>query len=145
MPIDFSALLAKSQSPVDYSTRNMVTPENATANLQAKMPQQGKGPDPALIRAIMYGLQLHDSINSAKFFKEQPGNHEMDPIMKPFSHGGAVTMAAGFALQDLIRTALLRASGIPNAPAVGDMAQAFANVDGIQTTNAARRAQQQQQ
>jgi hypothetical protein len=83
-------------------------------------------------------LQAADAINSANAFRTH-GEHETNPMMAPFSHGGAPTMMAGFGIGDLLRHALLRhaSQGTKNT---ADAAQAVMNALGIlQTNNDARR------
>lgn len=99
--------------------------------------QQSHALPPHLVQAIMYALQGVDAVNSANNFRAH-GMHETNPMMRPFSHGGALTMAAGFGLGDILRHALLRhaSPGVRNA---ADGAQAASNIMGILQTNAAAR------
>ncbi len=86
-----------------------------------------------LARMILYGLQAYDAVNSANAFAHH-GEHETDPLMQPFSHGGAPTMALGFGLYDLLHHALLRhaSQGTRNT---ADFGQAALNAAGILQTN----------
>lgn len=102
--------------------------------------QKAIGPTPApasslppwLIQALMGGLQATDAVQTAKNIGH--GAHEYNPMMAPFSHGGAPMMMGGFALGDLVRHALLRhaSQGTRNT---ADGAQALMNALGIMQTN----------
>ena len=82
----------------------------------------------------MYLLQAYDAQNSAKAFRN--GEHETNPMMKPFSHGGAPTMALGFAGGDLLRNALLKHfHATPATESAVDGAQALQNALGIMQTD----------
>ena len=85
------------------------------------------------VRPILYVLQLVDSIQSAH--GRRIGAVETNPMVKPFSHGGAATYALGFALGDVLRTAVFRHA--PKAVSdAADGAQAMSNLGGILDTRA---------
>jgi hypothetical protein len=114
-------------------------------NLQQYLPkEETQNPNSLehhLLKAALYGLQGYDAVNSANFFKAKPGNHETDPIMKPFSHGGAVTMAGGFEFYNLLRDLILHKLGGQKAADAGDLSQIYSNVQGIKQTNNAAKAE----
>lgn len=100
-------------------------------------PAATASPHPGALQALVYALQGIDAMQSAAAFRR--GGHEINPMMQPFSHGGAPTMMAGFALGDLLRNALLRhaSQGTRNT---ADGAQALSNLAGILQTNNALHA-----
>lgn len=101
--------------------------------------QQPQAPHPSrALQDLVYALQAADSVNSANLFRNHPGTREMDPMMAPFSHGGALTMAAGFGLSDILRNILTRHAS-PGAQNNAAAMQALANVIGIGQTDATRR------
>lgn len=103
---------------------------------QAIAPQQPAPQDPHMARYLMYAAQLADAMNSGGAFAHN-GEHETNPMMAPFSHGGAPTMAVGFGLGDLLHHYLLRhvSQGTRNT---ADAIQALSNVAGIMQTNGNR-------
>jgi len=109
--------------------------QKAINSPQQQQQQQGGGIHvPAhLVQYLMYAAQLADAVNSASAFKNN-GEHETNPMMKPFSHGGAPTMALGFGLGDLLRNAVLRHAS-PGTRNTADAAQAASNLMGILQTN----------
>ncbi len=84
-----------------------------------------------LVRVAVYALQAVDAIESARSFR-RPGGFETNPTMKPWSHGGAATMALGFALGDLARGAIFRHSH--KASNASDLAQIAVSVQSILQT-----------
>jgi hypothetical protein len=113
-------------------------------DLQKHLPKeeaQPTGLEHGLIKAILYGLQGYDAVNSANFFKAKPGNHETDPLMNPFSHGGAATMAGGFEMYNLLRDLILHKIGGRKLEDAGDASQAYSNYAGIKQTNDAAKAE----
>lgn len=97
-----------------------------------QVPQQQAQPNnAALLHAILYGLQAADAMRSAQDFKV--GGHETNPMLAPFSHGGAPMMALGFGLGDVLRNVLLRhaSQGTRNT---ADGGQALSNLAGILQT-----------
>ena len=140
----------KVPTPQGKGNENLVTPTDLSSRI-SKDAKSGSTPsevDPHLVRLIMYALQGYDAQNSAKFFRERPGNHETTPLMKPFSHAGkmdAPMMDGGFALYDALRTMILKKLGGDKAATAGDMAQAASNIEGIKQTNNSRRLEQRGQ
>lgn len=83
-------------------------------------------------QAAGYGLQAADAFNSASHFRH--GEHERNPFMAPYSHGGAPTMLAGFAIGDVIRNLAMKHASEGNKHAAMYL-QAAANLIGIALTN----------
>ena len=105
------------------------------ASLQTAVdPSPAPTPD-HLARTIMYALQGADAMNSANKFRT--GLHETDPLMKPFSHGGAPMMALGFGLIDMMRQAMMKHAS-PGTQNTADALQGLSNLAGIMQTNSAR-------
>ncbi len=107
---------------------------------QAVQPPQGGGQlPPHLVQLLMYALQAADAVKSGQLF-QHPSTYETNPMMKPFSHGGAPTMALGFGLGDILRNALLRhaSQGTRNT---ADILQGLSNVQGIAQTQHALNSQ----
>lgn len=65
---------------------------------------------PPALHDTLYFTQAYDAVVSVRMFKQ--GEVEMDPLMKPFSHGGVPMMLAGFAAQDLVRGFVLRNASV---------------------------------
>ena len=86
-----------------------------------------------LTRVAMYVAQAVDAAQSGRAFAR--GGIERNPMMRPFSHAGALGMAAGFAIGDLIRGAALRRSS-DTVKVAADTAQAAGNLEGILATRA---------
>ena len=65
-----------------------------------------------LTRSAMYAIEAYDAMTSADCFASHAPTNvrcvEGNPVMRPFSHGGFITMAAGFALYDIARDLALR-------------------------------------
>jgi hypothetical protein len=92
---------------------------------------------PTVTRIVMYMLQAIDGAESARALRTS-GRREENPMMRPFSHGGALTMDLGFAMGDIVREFTLRRSS-EAVQASADALQAASNIDGILTTRAASR------
>jgi len=84
-------------------------------------------------RLAGYVLQAFDAAQSARGLRL--GGRETNPMMKPFSHGGAMTMGLGFAVGDLIRGAVLRRSS-NKVKIAADVMQGVSNVQGLIATEA---------
>ena len=80
----------------------------------------------------MYVLQGIDAVQTGAAVRA--GGREQNPMLRPLSHS-ALGMAAGFALGDVIRGALVRRAPDRVKTAV-DGAQAASNLEGILFTRA---------
>lgn len=89
------------------------------------------------LRLPMYALQAYDAINSGNFFANNPGTYERQPMMRPFSHGGAPMMALGFGLYDVLRDALTRHN--PKLRQALEGLQIGNNIQGIMQTDSRER------
>lgn len=57
-----------------------------------------------ILRIVLYAVQAADAMQSAR--AERMGLGETNPMMQPFAHG-ALPMAAGFAIYDILQDKLL--------------------------------------
>lgn len=107
--------------------------EAITAAFHAANPDSTSTPSTTAIRNAMYLAQLADAVNSTRGFKS--GEHETNPTMRPFSHGGIPMMLLGFGIGDALRDHLLRhaSKGTRNT---ADAMQTVLNLAGIAQTNA---------
>jgi hypothetical protein len=124
------------RAPQPNPTQAPFKPDFSQMKAAVSTPAQpsGGGMSPGVLQALMYALQAYDSANTAKDVAR--GGKETNPLLAPFSHGGAPTMALGFALGDLLRNHLLKhaSQGTRNT---ADGAQALTNLLGIMQTNSA--------
>jgi hypothetical protein len=89
-------------------------------------------------RVALYVLQAFDAVQSGYALRGH-GRYEQNGMMRPFSHGGAVTMGLGFALGDVLRGVALRRSS--EGVRIGaDALQGVSNIEGILATRAVMRA-----
>lgn len=89
-------------------------------------------------RAIVYVLQAFDAAQTSAALRRS-GRYEQNRMMRPFAHGGTLTLALGFALGDVARDRLL-AHAPERLRDAANGAQALANIDGILNTRRALRA-----
>ena len=81
------------------------------------------------LRGTMYVLQVADAIISANGFEHQ-GMKEMNPMMRPFSHGGLPMMLVGFGLGDVLHHIVMRKASAGEKNTANAL-QAASNVEGI--------------
>jgi hypothetical protein len=89
-----------------------------------------------IVRVAMYMLQAIDASQSAHAVRA--GGREENVMLRPFSHGGALTMDLGFALGDVVREFTFRRTP-ESVQLSADALQAATNLDGILQTSANRR------
>ena len=116
--------------------------QQIAAQQSVQTPQHQVTPQVTLdktLRPAMYGAQAYDAFNTAQFLRSSPpgvNRFETDALMRPFSHGGAPTMLAGFAIYDVLKDLFTRHN--PKLRAILEAAQLVQNVGGIAKTNASR-------
>jgi len=84
------------------------------------------------VRPLMYALQAFDAVQTANALRKT-GRYESNGMLRPFTHGGAPTIFAGFAIGDILRDKLFAHARASHRDAI-DAAQALSNVEGIVTT-----------
>ena len=77
-----------------------------------------------ILRAVMYVAEGVDASVSGSAERRFSRWHEINPIMRPFAHGGAPMYALGFAVNDLLNGALFRRANVAqkNAGAASQIA-----------------------
>jgi hypothetical protein len=142
LAVVLSAAAARADTPPHglpaYERVTLVAFDAAPASYRALPTYDLGAPRPARFpaRAILYVLQAYDAVQSAAGTRR--GGIERNPLVRPFSHGGIPTYALGFALGDVMRSALLRHTSRELRDG-GDELQALANLDGILTTHSSLR------
>lgn len=104
-------------------------PAAQTPNIMSPKPAQ----ENPMLAGLAAGTQLYDGINTMRGIG-QYGQHEMNPAVAPFTHGGMPMMLAGGALLDLFKNQLLKhaSAGTKNT---ADVLQTLGHLYGILVTN----------
>jgi hypothetical protein len=85
------------------------------------------------IRPILYSLQAFDAIQTAQALHKS-GRYEQNGMLRPFTHGGAPTIMAAFAIGDIVRDRIFKRARPAHRDAI-DATQALSNIEGIITTS----------
>jgi len=118
----------------ELATSSAVTYHPASIHLAGPLQPSNRPTARGMLRLATYVLQALDASSSARALRVA-GRHEDNAMLRPFAHGGVLTMDLGFALGDIVRDFAIRRSS-ESVQISADALQAASNLAGMLQTNA---------